>query len=195
MKNMKNARRYFLDAATILSLLVAILVGAVWTSRLLPSRLRIPASFSIRSTPRSLLSVQGGFNYVYVQRALWNSRLIAGPALSDPAVNAFRRKFDGSVHELRGFALCQTKWPMFRTIGGRENLVGNGITFKIGFGYFVVLFLVLPAFQLPHLIQRARQKREKRPNRCATCDYDVRASAYRCPECSTPVTREIIWPV
>jgi hypothetical protein len=47
-------------------------------------------------------------------------------------------------------------------------------------------FLLLPATRARHHWQRARRRRA---NRCPTCNYDLRATPDRCPECgTTPVT-------
>jgi hypothetical protein len=46
-----------------------------------------------------------------------------------------------------------------------------------------------PVISLAWLPARLRRRRRERAGLCVVCGYDLRASAERCPECGTPISR------
>ena len=58
----------------------------------------------------------------------------------------------------------------------------------LGISYLALLpaFAIMPTWWL--LAYRRRRMARLRPGHCPTCDYDLRASKERCPECGTPIS-------
>ena len=51
----------------------------------------------------------------------------------------------------------------------------------------ILLFLILPVWQVAHIIKWYRRARRIRRGLCIACGYDLRASRERCPECGLAV--------
>jgi hypothetical protein len=51
----------------------------------------------------------------------------------------------------------------------------------------VIPFAILPTMYAAGWLRRRARKRCRREPRCPSCDYDLRASSDRCPECGTAI--------
>jgi hypothetical protein len=81
------------------------------------------------------------------------------------------QSFDRTIAERLGF-----RWS-----GGTGANADLAINFPLWFT--AGAFALLPAMWLI----RAKPWRTKRVGICAVCEYDLRASSGRCPECGTPI--------
>jgi hypothetical protein len=87
-------------------------------------------------------------------------------------------KPSGSFWNQRGFWLGWPRW---------KNSTGNRPSGRFRYGFFfapywflLLLFSILPALALRRAIWTFRRRK---PDLCAKCGYDLRASPERCPEC------------
>jgi hypothetical protein len=189
---MKRAWRHLFDLLTVLSLLAALWIGAVWASRLLPRDWQIPLSLHWRESNQHALNIDAGFNYIYIDRVEWVRPVVGPRTTNSKAVDAFKQSFASqtSDHDYRGLAFGRHRGPVFMTGSrGRIVMAGNSNSAQIGIGYFVLLFLLLPACRLPTAARWARQRYGRKPGHCPTCGYDLRASNGTCPECGTPAAK------
>ena len=189
---MKRAGRYLLNAVTVLSLFLAIGFTVIWASRLLPRPWQIPLSLRFRANATYSFELFAGFNYIYLTKLEYNKNPIEGPPPPQLAeVTAFENRFakQSVDHDYRGLAINSRRRPIFFQTAStsRIAMVGSLNMVGIGFGYFPLLFLLLPLARLPAAIRWAKERYGRKPGQCHKCGYDVRASSERCPECGTPI--------
>ena len=75
-------------------------------------------------------------------------------------------------------------YPHHQDIERDWTPVSQRWTLSIPYWFLLVLFAIMPSWFV--LAPMNRRRREKRGH-CPTCDYDLRASKERCPECGTPI--------
>jgi hypothetical protein len=188
---MKRAGRYLLSGAAILSLLLAVGFSIVWASRLLPRPWQIHLSLHLRANSTRSFEIFDGSNYIYFEQLKYEENPIEGPPVLDfSATKAFQSQFADQMadDDYRSLAVNHKRRPIFGTTSRGQILwAGSLSAFGIGFGYFPLLFLLLPMIRLRAAIRWAKQRYSRKPGQCHKCGYDVRASSDRCPECGTPI--------
>ena len=192
-ERIKRFWRNLSDFLTLVSLLAAIGISAVWVSRVLPRGWQIPLSLHYRASARESVNIVGGSNYIYFNRIQWGENPVIGPRASNTAAaNAFKQGYANLAldYDNRRLAFKHYHGAVFSTTArGRIAMVGTSSNYGIGMGYFTLLFLVLPALRLPAVIRWVKQRKARKLDHCAKCGYDLRGSIDRCPECGTPASK------
>ncbi len=97
--------------------------------------------------------------------------------------------FDGELKHYKLFGQYSGNFRMVNSSGLEYSFHGN---FKTQ-GYIPYWSLTL-ATSIPPLFMGSMaflRNRRRKPNICWVCDYDLRASKDRCPECGTPIARKV----
>src|SRR5690349_12326817 len=94
------------------------------------------------------------------------------------------------LHYLRGAPINQASVANWSRAGFSYIRMDQGTVFGmtgvgVPYWFLTVLFAVLPALWL---VKRVRGK-QRSPNCCPKCGYDMRATPQRCPECGTPIAQ------
>jgi hypothetical protein len=193
---MRRAIRRFLIASwCLLTLLLALGIGAMWTRSLsVADWWQCHETSEIANTWRAW-DLVGGRSGIYVSKQLFVFER-PGHAL----------EYAQNLNRLNGFG-HHTSGPQPNPYAGGSvwNRMGFGIVreplhydpfssdryqYSFEHGHVPYWFLLLVLFgagspPLVGLYRRRRQARRARSNRCIACGYDLRASPDRCPECGT----------
>ena len=117
---------------------------------------------------------------------------VPGPYLpangsSTPQITAWQSTFGPtSGWHWKGFEWESS--PLIGTaIGGQLWMEGRQSSLRIPFWALLIMFAIMPTWFW--LSYRNRRRRENRQGLCPICDYDLRASKERCPECGTPIAQ------
>ena len=173
---MKRFRRTIFHILAGLSLALCLASGVTWASRLLSRPWQINFSFSPVSNPQESLTISNGYNFVYIEHIWWNDQ------------NVRMIKFDShlafSIETIRTIIKFAAK-------GGHTAIYRR---YEIGFGYFPLVFAILPMILwLPPIVGRVRAHFNPPVGICRGCGYDLRATPNRCPECGMiPPEKEAI---
>lgn len=171
-------KHHIFTVLSALSLLLFVAVLALWvdTGYLLgPREYR---STKLRTGPSS---AETHYGVGVDSRALAVSRVKFSPT---PTVDAS----PAGIAYRSGWGWNGFEWASHPLIGvgtGRVLKVGWQSQLRIPYWALLIMFAIMPTwFWLSH---RNRRRREKRGH-CPICDYDLRASKERCPECGTPIS-------
>jgi hypothetical protein len=147
-----------------LSLALCMASGVTWASRLLPRSWQIDFHFDPVATTREVWSISSRYNFVYIEHACKSDRR--------DAQNTY---FDSHL----AFSVDTT----FLVVGKNVTMVRS---YEIGFGYFPLVFAILPMVcWMPMVVRRVRAWLNPPGGICRRCGYDLRATPERCPECGT----------
>jgi hypothetical protein len=196
MGRMKRFRQWLVAVLAALSLVLATLLIVLWISRILPRQfwIRLP---SVRiNTDHRYFVTSGGENVFFVSNVQLNNQRIIGPLnANQSAVASFKSQFGQPIFRMSWLHFKSLTEPVYFTeANGHISMAGTRTIYGIPYGYFLMLFLLLPAWRwLPLLIRRTRARFIISPGICRNCGYDLRATPDRCPECGAiPSKREII---
>jgi hypothetical protein len=99
----------------------------------------------------------------------------------------------GSEVAFGGFAITtQRHFPSTGTQTFIPQYVARHVAVVLPSWFLTILFGALPAATV---YRWARTRRRHGEGHCEVCGYDLRATADRCPECGTPLTRSPVRPV
>lgn len=182
---MKRLRAWLFDGIAWISLVLALMAGLDWASRLLPRQFWIRDSFVLWNAQRYSIDVGGGTNVFFVRKIERAQPPIVGPLASDPvATAAFENQFGpplfGDVLSFKTFFR-----PMFGVdSAGHTTMDGYAKSFGLGYGWIVLFLLIVPTFRwLGPVRQWIRSRYTIPPGHCKNCGYDLRATPNQCPEC------------
>ena len=171
--------------------LLAIVVGIVWSSRLLPRGWWISASLPLPSLGHRSFRIVTGGNFLFFDVVRRGNQAVIGPKASNrSATDAFKKQFGSPrFHEFGLFKAWEE--PAFETAAnGQIEMIGGLTALGVPFGYLLVVLSVLPAWRLPRLVRRARARMNPPSGCCRHCGYDLRATPERCPECGRANSEE-----
>jgi hypothetical protein len=172
---MRRLFRILLNAITVLSLVLAVLVVGVW----------VRSFFRVDS-----LNLNAHGQHVGAQSAR-GSMLITR---EHRELQYLRQGFTFKTsRNLRPLITSYAYRTLSQQLGFMYGRLASSPDVEMGWVYLLplwapfVLFAVLPLAGLArwHFVVRARN----RPGLCLTCGYDLRATPERCPECGTATTR------
>jgi len=166
-------------------------VIVLWTNRILPRQFWILHHTVRINSESGYFGMGGGQNILFFSDFHLNKQRIVGPLNTDhSAVASFKRQFGNPVFHMN--------WYRFKTLSetvyaidamGEIGMTGIRTSYGIPYGYFLILFLVLPACRwLPSLFRSVRRRWVIPMGICKNCGYDLRATPDRCPECGSAPT-------
>jgi hypothetical protein len=156
-------------AAILLALCVG--SGVTWMSRLFPPNWELSFHFRPMDNPRESLSISSGYNFVYIEHCWWDHQKVWDVNFRAHIAFSIRTQPVDIPCVAGGFAM-----PMHGTMR----------RYEIGFGYFPIVFAILPMVHwLPGIARRTRAFFHPPQGTCRRCGYDLRATPDRCPECGT----------
>jgi hypothetical protein len=185
---MKPFCRFLVTGISALSLILAILLLAMWSSRLLPQNFWIPLPSFRMHTAHHYFATHGGQNVFFIDDIQLSDHRIIGPSFTDQsAVASFKNQFGPSVFHINWLRLKSMTEPAYFTeTTGQISMAGTQTAYGIPYGYFLILFLLLPAHRwLPPVIRSLHTRFTIQPSICHRCGYDLRATPNRCPECGS----------
>jgi len=197
---MKRFRKWLLNATSMLSLALCLATTIIWTLSYWRTDM-----FSIdRFDTWRIDSGEGSFNFSrsrnypvrIVTRAGQTSQLFyTGPAqqVSDhfqfrhDRMPPFQSKANGLLDFGRTQCMCiaQPDINSGEFTGTASQIYG----FEFPEWFLVLLSAPLPGWWLLLAAKRRRATRRRALGNCINCDYDLRATPNRCPECGTPIDK------
>jgi hypothetical protein len=184
--------RILFNAVTALSLVLAVLVAALWVrSYWIGNYYNRTTTWNtpVRGHQNWTFAASNWGNLLYCRSVLWTDDPEFIPVY---ASNTFLQQFDVPASRerlatdlaqdgLNTFAGFGWTYDRFVTVGNTRQ---SGFAWKLAVPYwFPVATLMVPA-----LLWRLRFYRERqRLGLCRSCGYDLRATPERCPECGSPV--------
>jgi hypothetical protein len=193
--------RRALNLLTALSLLLCAGVGVMWgrsywvVDEVVRDCRRWPDNLHWRGDQYVFTSMSGTWTFAH-QRT--DEGLSSDPPSDQELVSMRQQMPDGtsfSHRTARGSALARmnTRKHVNAFGFGREHLSGSHGTSRIEFrsilvpAYLPFALTALPPAAWLSLTWRHRQRASQ--NLCPTCEYDLRGTPERCPECGVAVTR------
>jgi len=179
------ARRWLIHSLAALSLFLALWTASAWAVRywLLPNWISVNVILIANSNTD--LRIFNGYNYVFITYLPYIHQPVVGPLVQDASATAsFERQFPLYESEIRNLAIGLERESIFNPLNGRDTMIGTRTSIKIGFGYFPLLFSLLPiTVWLIPFIRWSHNRLTPKLGFCNHCGYDLRATPDRCPEC------------
>src|SRR6266478_2365727 len=108
--------RRALDWLAVLSLALAVALGAVWASHILPRQFHLRFWWRSSNPTRPAFEFASSFNYLYFERYRWNDQPVPGPIASDHFTQvAFEARFGGRRFYDNALRLRRWTEPLVRT--------------------------------------------------------------------------------
>jgi hypothetical protein len=101
----------------------------------------------------------------------------------------FEFSFARNIATPRPKPTLSTRWagPGIRAQGGTFRQIDYE-QIVVSFWLVTSVFALAPTISVMRLAMRiSRRRRRRRQGRCLNCNYDLRASTEKCPECGTPI--------
>jgi hypothetical protein len=174
-----------------LSLAAALLLVAIWSSRLLPPRFWIGVSWTPIHQPDNIPFIECGRNMIVITRVQPDGQAILGPSITDAAaVKSFRHEFGGLVDQ-HTVAYDTLVGPAFaHTPDRRIKMVGTTALYLVPYWLPIVLFSILPACKWLPPVARWVESRAGGPRSCPTCGCDLIGNdTGPCPGCGAAVSQ------
>ena len=180
---MRRIGRYILNTLTVLSLVLCVGTVGLWvrSNHDWMDSIRVSSKPDrvtlIYSRPGSIaFGTAGGFS---IERATWAVDHDRGRGVTALAALMLAGDIEADK-ELLGITVAT----------GRHGNNGRVLFLLFRDYYPVALFALLPVIRFcSWSYRRTRSRQREAPHRCANCNYDLRATPDRCPECGTIPTK------
>lgn len=199
-------KRRFFNAFTLLSTLACMTIIAFWVRSYFVADVMAASMTETSKPPLScktvweLSSLRGNFNFTRTRNAVvyrfpWYRSLDLRSFQIDRRPPKWEKRTYSVIGWRQHRLAEEPRWAPEPHTGLQQVMSSGGKIYatvrdgaQVKCGFVALPFAILPTWWLAMGFRRHVRKRQ---GHCYQCNYDLRASSERCPECGTPVVRPI----